>query len=161
MVRSFEMNWKTKRSRSAAKAAMIFCKNVNVTDYSELLEAPSMQSRSADLLVHTFSTILNLPETATDAEIRERYRSLAVVYHPDRNSDPGRKEAAERHFRDLQRAYEVLTDPQKRAVYDLLGEEGLKTSWEVGRRLKTPEEVRSSAGLEKVLSPADIWYICQ
>jgi DnaJ-class molecular chaperone len=38
----------------------------------------------------------------------------------------------------------VLTDPQKRAVYDMFGEEGLRTSWEVGPRLKTPEEVCSA-----------------
>jgi DnaJ homolog subfamily C member 11 len=94
------------------------------------------------------STILNLTTTASDAEIRERYRSLAVIYHPDRNQDPAHKEAAERHFREIQRAYEILMNPQKRAVYDLLGEEGLKTNWEVGRRLRTPEQV--SGGRMKI-----------
>ena len=37
--------------------------------------------------------------------------------------------------------YSVLTDPNKRIIYDMFGEEGLSTSWEVGPRLKTPQEV--------------------
>lgn len=43
-------------------------------------------------------------------------------------------------------AITVLSDPHKRAVYDLLGEEGLKSSWEVGQKVPTPEEV-------------DTWYM--
>lgn len=42
----------------------------------------------------------------------------------------------------LNRAYGVLSDPKQRAVYDLLGEEGLKASWEVGQKHQTAEEVR-------------------
>lgn len=42
----------------------------------------------------------------------------------------------------LNRAYEVLSDAKQRAIYDSLGEEGLKTSWEVGTKYQTPEQVR-------------------
>lgn len=86
--------------------------------------------------------ILNLPSTASDAEIRDRYRSLAPIYHPDRQRDESSRRAAHGRFQEIQRAYEVLTDPAKRTIYDLFGEEGLRTSWEVGPRIKTQEEMK-------------------
>lgn len=64
-----------------------------------------------------------------------------ALLHPDRHPDPQHKAAADRSFQALSKAYEVLVDPQQRAVYDSLGEEGLKTSWEVGTRGKTSDEV--------------------
>lgn len=70
--------------------------------------------------------LLNLPSTASDAEIRERYRSLVVTYHPDRQRTDAARAAAHRHFQTLQRAYEVLSDVESRTVYDLYGEEGLQ-----------------------------------
>jgi len=62
--------------------------------------------------------ILGVPRSATAAEIKKAYRKLARVHHPDRN--PGNK-AAERKFKDLNEANEVLSDPEKRKQYDLLG----------------------------------------
>ena len=62
--------------------------------------------------------ILGVPRSATAAEIKKAYRKLARVHHPDRN--PGNK-AAERKFEDLNEANEVLSDPEKRKQYDLLG----------------------------------------
>jgi DnaJ family protein C protein 11 len=87
--------------------------------------------------------LLNLPSSASDAEIRERYRSLATTFHPDRQRSDDARRAAHSRFTEIQRAYEVLTDPTKRTVYDLFGEEGLRTSWEVGPRNRTPEEMRA------------------
>lgn len=66
--------------------------------------------------------------------------SIALL-HPDRHPDPTLKHAADSRFQELNRAFEVLSDPKKRAVYDELGVEGLKTTWEVGSRHKTPAEV--------------------
>jgi molecular chaperone DnaJ len=66
--------------------------------------------------------VLDLPRTATEADIKKVYRRLAMKYHPDRN--PGDHEAEER-FKECKEAYEVLTDPQKRAIYDQHGHEGL------------------------------------
>ena len=86
--------------------------------------------------------ILNLDRSASEAEIRDRYRSLASTFHPDRQRDDATRLAAHGRFQEIQRAYEVLTDDHKRTVYDLFGEEGLKTSWEVGPRVKSPEEMR-------------------
>lgn len=67
--------------------------------------------------------ILGVAKTATADEIKKAYRKAALKYHPDRN--PGDKEAEEK-FKQAARAYEVLSDDQKRAQYDRFGEEGLR-----------------------------------
>jgi len=66
--------------------------------------------------------LLDVPRTATEAEIKKAYRRLAMKFHPDRN--PGDPDA-EHRFKEAKEAYEVLTDPPKRAAYDQFGHEGL------------------------------------
>jgi molecular chaperone DnaJ len=66
--------------------------------------------------------VLDVARTATESEIKKAYRRLAMKYHPDRN--PNDHEAEEK-FKEAKEAYEVLTDPQKRALYDQHGHEGL------------------------------------
>jgi curved DNA-binding protein len=63
--------------------------------------------------------ILNVNRNADLKEIKQVYRKLAMQYHPDRN--PGNK-AAEEKFKEINEAYQVLSDPSKRARYDQLGE---------------------------------------
>jgi curved DNA-binding protein len=62
--------------------------------------------------------ILGLSRNASAEEIRKAYRKLAMQYHPDRNPDD--KQAEER-FKEINEAYQVLNDPQKRAHYDRVG----------------------------------------
>ena len=62
--------------------------------------------------------LLGISKSASDAEIKKAYRTLAMKYHPDRN--PGNKEA-EIKFREVTEAYEILKDDQKRAAYDRYG----------------------------------------
>jgi hypothetical protein len=62
--------------------------------------------------------ILGVARNASDAEIKKAYRRLALKYHPDRN--PGNPNAAE-YFREAAAAYEVLSDPETRKLYDLYG----------------------------------------
>ena len=67
--------------------------------------------------------ILGVTRTATAEEIKTAYRKLAMKYHPDRNQ--GNKEAEEK-FKEVAEAYEVLSDPEKRARYDRFGHEGVR-----------------------------------
>src|SRR6266498_2678760 len=61
---------------------------------------------------------LGVPKTATEDEIRSAFRKLARKHHPDVAKD---KQAAEEKFKEINEAYEVLGDPEKRAKYDQLG----------------------------------------
>ncbi len=69
-----------------------------------------------------FYEILGIPKSATADEMKKAYRKLAMKYHPDKN--PGDEEA-ERRFKEISAAYDVLKDEQKRRVYDQYGEAGL------------------------------------
>lgn len=68
--------------------------------------------------------VLGVNRDAGDDELKKAYRKLALKWHPDRNQN--NKEESEKKFKEIAEAYEVLTDKQKRAVYDQYGEEGLK-----------------------------------
>ena len=68
--------------------------------------------------------ILGVEKTATPDEIKKAYRSLAKKYHPDVSTEP--KDVAEAKFKELSEAYEVLSDPEKRKMYDQYGFDGVK-----------------------------------
>jgi len=65
---------------------------------------------------------LGVPGNASDGEIKKAYRKLAMQYHPDRN--PGKEEWANEKFKEINEAYGVLGDPQKRKQYDQFGTVG-------------------------------------
>ncbi|XP_059224688.1 dnaJ homolog subfamily B member 6 isoform X2 [Stomoxys calcitrans] len=67
--------------------------------------------------------VLDVPRSATEAEIKKAYRKLALKWHPDKN--PDNLDEANKRFRELSEAYEVLSDEKKRRVYDQYGKEGL------------------------------------
>ncbi|EDW03746.1 dnaJ protein homolog 1 isoform X2 [Drosophila grimshawi] len=66
---------------------------------------------------------LGITKTATDDEVKKAYRKLALRYHPDKNKAAN----AEEKFKEVAEAYEVLSDKNKREVYDKYGEDGLKS----------------------------------
>jgi molecular chaperone DnaJ len=70
-----------------------------------------------------FYGVLGVARDASDDDIKKAYRKLAMQYHPDRNN--GSKDAEEQ-FKTISEAYDVLRDPEKRAVYDRYGEAGLR-----------------------------------
>ena len=74
-----------------------------------------------------YYSILGLQRSASRDDIRKAYRKLARKYHPDIN--PGNKEAEEK-FKDVAVAYEVLSDPKKRKLYDEFGEAGLASGFD-------------------------------
>lgn len=71
-----------------------------------------------------YYSILKVDRKATDEDLKKSYRRLAMKWHPDKN--PNTKKEAETKFKKISEAYEVLSDPQKRSIYDQYGEEGLK-----------------------------------
>jgi len=66
--------------------------------------------------------VLDVPRNASEADIKKAYRRLAMKFHPDRN--PGDK-SAEDKFKEAKEAYEVLSEPSKRGVYDQYGHAGI------------------------------------
>src|ERR1700761_4575883 len=68
--------------------------------------------------------VLGLKKGASDDDIKKAYRKLAMKHHPDRNQGDGAK-AAEEKFKEGKEAYEMLSDPQKKAAYDQYGHAGV------------------------------------
>jgi len=73
--------------------------------------------------------LLGVAKTAAPEEIKKAYKKMAMKYHPDRN--PGDKDALEK-FKKINEAYEVLSNPEKRQIYDQYGADGLKGGFGAG-----------------------------
>ncbi len=86
--------------------------------------------------------VLGVPKGASKEEVKKAYRRLAKKYHPDK-MPPERKKEAEERFKELSEAYGVLSDDQKRKVYDLYGHEG------VGSRF-TQEDIFSNINFDEI-----------
>eukprot|EP00069_Balaena_mysticetus_P020325 bmy_12876T0 len=69
--------------------------------------------------------VLGVHRHASAEDIKKAYRKLALKWHPDKN--PENKEEAERKFKQVAEAYEVLSDAKKRDIYDKYGKEGLNS----------------------------------
>ncbi len=78
-----------------------------------------------------FYKLLGVERNSSDAEIKKSYRSKAMKFHPDRNAD--NPEEAEAKFKQIKEAYEILSDPKKRAAYDQFGHAGVDPSMGAGR----------------------------
>lgn len=73
---------------------------------------------------HDYYDVLGVPRNVGDGELKKAYRKLAMKYHPDRNKSD---EATER-FKEVNKAYEILSDARKRAIYDQLGHSGIEAA---------------------------------
>jgi len=71
--------------------------------------------------------VLGVPKNASEDDIKKAYRKLAMKHHPDRNQGDTAKKAEDK-FKEAKEAYEMLTDPQKRAAYDQFGHAGVDPS---------------------------------
>ncbi|KAJ4744930.1 Chaperone protein dnaJ 13 [Rhynchospora pubera] len=86
--------------------------------------------------------LLHLSPDASDEDVRKAYRHWAQVYHPDKYLDQHMKDIATENFQRIRDAYEILSDEQKRQIYDLYGMEGLTSGLELGPKLSKPEEIK-------------------
>ena len=68
--------------------------------------------------------VLGIPKGANESDIKKAYRKLALKWHPDKN--PNNREQAEEKFKEIGEAYSVLSDPNKKTIYDKYGFEGLE-----------------------------------
>ena len=73
-----------------------------------------------------YYNMLKVNHNATEDDLKKAYKRLAMIWHPDKNPST-RRDEAEAKFKRISEAYDVLSDPQKRQIYDLYGEEGLKS----------------------------------
>ena len=88
-----------------------------------------------------YYTLLNVDRKASSEEIRSAYHRLCRIYHPDRYHDPEKQLSAGNLFRRIQEAYNVLSDPRTRAVYDRSGRKGLETDMALIERSTLPTEL--------------------
>ncbi|KAE9613149.1 hypothetical protein Lal_00027622 [Lupinus albus] len=87
--------------------------------------------------------LLNLSPEASDEEIRKAYHQWAQAYHPDKYQAPLMKDIATENFQRISEAYEILSDSNKRQIYDIYGMEGLKSGLELGPTLDKAEEIKA------------------
>lgn len=84
--------------------------------------------------------LLGVSKNASEDDIKKSYRKLAVKWHPDKN--PNNKEEAEKKFKEISEAYQVLSDPSKREIYDNYGEDGLKNDSNMrSQQFNSPDEI--------------------
>ncbi|XP_044523595.1 dnaJ homolog subfamily C member 11 [Gracilinanus agilis] len=99
--------------------------------------------REEELDNEDYYSLLNVRREASSEELKAAYRRLCMLYHPDKHRDPELKSQAEQLFNLVHQAYEVLSDPQTRAIYDIYGRKGLEMEgWEIVERRRTPAEIR-------------------
>ncbi|WVR03272.1 hypothetical protein IAU60_000263 [Kwoniella sp. DSM 27419] len=89
---------------------------------SSLLYPLALLCLTCCLAAESFYSILGVKKDVSEGELKKAYRKLSKKYHPDINQE----EAAHERFIEISRAYEVLSDAEKRGIYDKRGEEGLK-----------------------------------
>ncbi|EEF42214.1 dnaJ homolog subfamily B member 1 [Ricinus communis] len=99
-----------------------------------------------------YYNILKVNRKAADDDLKRAYKRLAMKWHPDKN--PLNKKEAEAKFKQISEAYDVLSDPQKRQIYDLYGEEGLK-SFEFGGGDAPPPPPQTAANGGFRFNPRD------
>ncbi|KAL7149024.1 hypothetical protein ABFS83_05G012200 [Erythranthe nasuta] len=97
-----------------------------------------------------YYNILKLSRNATEEDVKKSYKRLAMKWHPDKNAVNTKE--AEAKFKQISESYDVLSDPDKRQIYDLYGEEGLKSGL---YQPPSPKDKDSTYGGAFKFSPRD------
>lgn len=90
----------------------------------------------------SYYDLLNVPRDATATEIKKAYRRLATAFHPDKQQSDDLRDIASGTFSDIQEAYEILSDPERRQIYDVYGRLGLQAGLDVAVQARTADELR-------------------
>ncbi|KAJ3135203.1 hypothetical protein HK100_002974 [Physocladia obscura] len=107
-------------------------------DETSRLEHEERVAGPADLYA-----ILNVDRDASDEDIRNAYRRLSMTFHPDKHHSPEDKELAQHQFQSIKKAYDILSNPNRRHIYDSYGADGLQSSWDVTeQRGQTAQQAR-------------------
>src|SRR5438552_2821928 len=117
MSRSLRSSCMLSNVPSLSRRCRSFCRPTNRTQVSTHTELPCSNGKEATM-PRDYYEILGVKRGATEDEIKRSYRKLARQYHPDRN--PGDK-SAETKFKEIQEAYDTLSDKKRREQYDRFG----------------------------------------
>jgi DnaJ family protein B protein 4 len=91
---------------------------------------------------------LGVSKDASPEDIKKAYRKLALKWHPDRVV-PEKKDEAQKKFQEVGEAFEVLSDPEKKRVYDQVGEEGLKGGFAESESAPPGAQFRNSGSMPR------------
>ncbi|KAJ2504615.1 hypothetical protein GGI11_007302, partial [Coemansia sp. RSA 2049] len=134
------------------KCVDTICRALDLANYSqhwdeareeERLREMERESEAHDENSTNYYATLNVSRTASTEEIRNAYRHLSRLFHPDKQHDSQSRDLAQRQFHKISRAYEVLIDPRTRDAYDQLGEKGIKMSKALGFRVQSPKDLQN------------------
>ena len=93
--------------------------------YIYIYRAEGAKITEMRMAVDYYYNVLKVNRSASEEDLKRAYKGLAMKWHPDKNST--NKKEAEAKFKEISEAYDVLSDTQKRQIYDLYGEEALKS----------------------------------
>ena len=102
----------------------------------------------------TIYDVLGVGRSASEADLKNAFRQMAKQYHPDRN--PGDK-TAEARFKEVNEAYEVLRDPQKKAAYDQFGHQAFEGAGWPRRRRRVPASISPASPTCSTTCSATSW----